>query len=214
MRAFRNLADLDEPDAFVTWLRRIVITVSVNIRKSNRVTMLRLDDLPVMPVLDEAETSWSEAQRRLLLRHKCHEREGAASPQSHLLDQRGIRLHAIQDRWNVVGGISGRTPRSGVMAGRSGIGARPPFARVPANVPSPFLCRPPSMQTARVHNLRPGKPPEGQLDGGEGNEGGQGFRQGSRSPWRDAGFVRTKRRCARPPSGAAGRRSPSCRRSA
>ena len=24
-------------------------------------------------------------------------------------------------------------------------------------------------------NLRPGEPPEGQLDGGEGNEGGQGF---------------------------------------
>jgi hypothetical protein len=31
------------------------------------------------------------------------------------------------------------------------------------------------MQTARVHDLRPGKPPEGQLDGGEGNEDGQGF---------------------------------------
>jgi hypothetical protein len=26
-----------------------------------------------------------------------------------------------------------------------------------------------------VHGLRPGKPPEGWLDGGEGNEGGQGF---------------------------------------
>src|ERR1700722_14945130 len=25
------------------------------------------------------------------------------------------------------------------------------------------------------HDLRPGKPPEGQLDGGEGNEGAQGF---------------------------------------
>ncbi len=25
------------------------------------------------------------------------------------------------------------------------------------------------------HDLRPGEPPEGQLDGGEGNEGGQGF---------------------------------------
>ena len=25
------------------------------------------------------------------------------------------------------------------------------------------------------HDLRPGEPPEGQLDGGEGNEGDQGF---------------------------------------
>jgi hypothetical protein len=31
------------------------------------------------------------------------------------------------------------------------------------------------MQTGGVHGLRPGKPPEDWLDGGEGNEGGQGF---------------------------------------
>ena len=37
---------------------------------------------------------------------------------------------------------------------------------------------------------------------------------GSRSPRRDAGCVRIRRRCARPPNGAAERRSPSCRRSA
>ena len=28
-----------------------------------------------------------------------------------------------------------------------------------------------------VHDLRPGKPPEGELDGGEGREGGQSFRK-------------------------------------
>ena len=31
------------------------------------------------------------------------------------------------------------------------------------------------MQTGGVHGLRTGEPPEGQLDGGEGYEGGQGF---------------------------------------
>ena len=31
------------------------------------------------------------------------------------------------------------------------------------------------MQAGGVHDLRPGKPPEDWLDGGEGNEGDQGF---------------------------------------
>ncbi len=66
LRAFRRLGDLAEPAAFMSWLRRIVITVAGNIRKASRATLLRLDDVPVTPVLDEAETSWSEAQRRLL----------------------------------------------------------------------------------------------------------------------------------------------------
>jgi hypothetical protein len=35
-----------------------------------------------------------------------------------------------------------------------------------------MLCGPSSMQIGRVHDLRPGKPSEGELDGGEGNEGG------------------------------------------
>lgn len=66
LRAFRRLADLEEPAAFISWLRRIAITVAANIRQARRVTLLRLDDVPVVPVLDEAETSWSEAQRQLL----------------------------------------------------------------------------------------------------------------------------------------------------
>jgi RNA polymerase sigma-70 factor, ECF subfamily len=66
LRAFRRLADLEEPAAFISWLRRIVITVASNMRQSRRATLLRLDDTPVVPVLDEAETSWSEAQRQLL----------------------------------------------------------------------------------------------------------------------------------------------------
>ncbi len=66
LRAFRRLGDLHEPEAFVSWLRRIVITVATNLRRSRRVTLLRLDDVPDIPVLDEAETHWSEAQSQRL----------------------------------------------------------------------------------------------------------------------------------------------------
>jgi RNA polymerase sigma factor (sigma-70 family) len=65
-RAFRRLAELREPDGFVTWLRRIVITVALNMRRDRRRTLLHLDDIPDVPVLDEAETSWSDAQRQRL----------------------------------------------------------------------------------------------------------------------------------------------------
>src|SRR5262245_32672622 len=66
LRAFRNLRDLEEPAALITWLRRIVITVALNMRRAQRVTWLQLEDVPEIPVLDEAETSWSELQRRRL----------------------------------------------------------------------------------------------------------------------------------------------------
>jgi RNA polymerase sigma-70 factor (ECF subfamily) len=66
LRAFRRLGELDEPAAFVTWLRRIVITVSLNSRRARRHTLLRLDDVSDVPVLDEAETSWTELQRQRL----------------------------------------------------------------------------------------------------------------------------------------------------
>jgi RNA polymerase sigma factor (sigma-70 family) len=66
LRAFRRLRELDEPAAFVSWLRRIVITVALNMRRARRRTLLRLEDVPEPPVLDEAETSWSESQRHRL----------------------------------------------------------------------------------------------------------------------------------------------------
>ena len=58
--------DLDEPAAFLSWLRRIVITTALNARRARRVTLLRLDDVPDVPVLDEAETDWTELQRQRL----------------------------------------------------------------------------------------------------------------------------------------------------
>jgi len=52
--AYRRLRDLDEPAAFLSWLRRIVITVALNARRARRVTLLQLDDACDVPVLDEA----------------------------------------------------------------------------------------------------------------------------------------------------------------
>ena len=66
LRAFRHLGDLQDPAAFPGWLRRTVITVALNLRRARRVTLLRLDDVPEVPVLDEAETRWSELQRHRL----------------------------------------------------------------------------------------------------------------------------------------------------
>jgi RNA polymerase sigma factor (sigma-70 family) len=63
LRGFRRLRDLDEPGAFPGWLRRIVITVALNMRRARRMTLLRLDDVPDVPVLDESETRWSDMQR-------------------------------------------------------------------------------------------------------------------------------------------------------
>jgi RNA polymerase sigma-70 factor (ECF subfamily) len=66
LRAFRRLGDLQDPATFAGWLRRIAVTCALNIRRGRRRTFLRLDDLPDVPILDEAETGWSEAQRQRL----------------------------------------------------------------------------------------------------------------------------------------------------
>jgi RNA polymerase sigma-70 factor, ECF subfamily len=63
LRAFRRLGDLQDPATFPGWFRRVVITSALNMRRAHRRTFLRLDDVPEVPVLDEAETRWSEAQR-------------------------------------------------------------------------------------------------------------------------------------------------------
>ena len=66
LRAFRRLGDLHDAAAFPGWLRRVVITISLNMRRARRSTFLRLEDVADVPVLDEAETRWSEAHRQRL----------------------------------------------------------------------------------------------------------------------------------------------------
>ena len=66
LKAFRGLGDLDEPAAFLSWLRRIAITAALNLRRARRMTFLQLDDADDVPVLDEAETVWTERQRTQL----------------------------------------------------------------------------------------------------------------------------------------------------
>jgi RNA polymerase sigma factor (sigma-70 family) len=66
LRAFHRLGELDDTEAFAGWLRRIAVTVSLNMRRTRRVTLLQLDDLPEVPVLDEHETSWTDLQRQRL----------------------------------------------------------------------------------------------------------------------------------------------------
>ncbi|MFZ1867153.1 MAG: sigma-70 family RNA polymerase sigma factor [Steroidobacteraceae bacterium] len=64
--AYRRLGDLEEPAAFPGWLRRIVITAALNLRRVRRVTLLDINDVPSAPVLDETEKRWSDAQRHRL----------------------------------------------------------------------------------------------------------------------------------------------------
>lgn len=66
LRAYRQLGALEAPAGFIGWLRRIVVTVALNMRRARRRTFLRLDDVPEVPVLDETETGWTDAQRRQL----------------------------------------------------------------------------------------------------------------------------------------------------
>ena len=66
LRVFRRIREVQEPKAFAGWLRRVAITVAMNMRRAQRTTFLRLDVVLEVPVLDEDETSWSEAQRHRL----------------------------------------------------------------------------------------------------------------------------------------------------
>src|SRR5687767_14598187 len=50
LRAFRRLGDLQDPATFAGWLRRIVVTVALNMRRARRRTLLCLDDVPDVPI--------------------------------------------------------------------------------------------------------------------------------------------------------------------
>lgn len=64
--ACRRLPDLQEPAAFLSWFRRIVITIAINARRARRQTFLQVDDAMEVPVLDDVETRWTELQRQRL----------------------------------------------------------------------------------------------------------------------------------------------------
>ena len=115
LRAFRRLSDLQDPAAFPGWFRRVVITVALNIRRRKRVTLLRLDDVPEVPILDEAETRWSDRQRHQLAaalltltaeeRRLCDRRYHGQWSVARLADHAGVddatmrkRLQRIRDK--------------------------------------------------------------------------------------------------------------------
>ena len=108
VRAFRRLDELHEPEAFAGWLRRIVVTVAMNARRSRRVTLLRLDDVPEIPLLDETETAWSEPQRQRLAaalltltkdeRRLCDRRYHGGWSIGRLATHAGVREPAMRKR--------------------------------------------------------------------------------------------------------------------
>jgi RNA polymerase sigma factor (sigma-70 family) len=66
--AFRRLADLDEPEAFAGWFRRIVVTAALNQRRRSRVAWVPFEDAMAPPLLDADEQRWTPWQQRLLSR--------------------------------------------------------------------------------------------------------------------------------------------------
>src|SRR5688500_18346369 len=66
MRAFHRLRSLRDPTAFPAWLRRVALSTAHNSRRSRRTTLACFEGAADRPVLDEAEASWTEAQRQAL----------------------------------------------------------------------------------------------------------------------------------------------------
>jgi RNA polymerase sigma factor (sigma-70 family) len=68
LRAYRALAQLSDPAAFAGFLRRIAIRSAHDVRRARRMTFAPLLEIDAVPVLDEREQRWSEAQRAALSR--------------------------------------------------------------------------------------------------------------------------------------------------
>lgn len=108
LQAFRRLADLHDAAAFPGWLRRIVISVALNARRAHRTTLLRLDDVAEVPVLDETETTWSDTQRQQLAaalltltaeeRQLCDRRYHGRWSTARLASQSGVDEATIRKR--------------------------------------------------------------------------------------------------------------------
>ena len=108
LRAFRYLGDLQDHAGFIGWLRRIVITVALNMRRARRHTFLQEDAAADVPVLDEAETTWSERQRQRLAaalltlsveeRRLCDRRYHGRWSTARLADAAGVDEPAMRKR--------------------------------------------------------------------------------------------------------------------
>ena len=108
LRAFRRLGDLDDAAAFLAWLRRIAITTAINLRRARRTTFLRLEEGVDVPVLDEVEARWSDAQRQQLAaalliltpeeRRICDRRYHGGWGVSRLAEDAGIDEAAMRKR--------------------------------------------------------------------------------------------------------------------
>lgn len=68
LRAFRRLGTLRAAGAFDAWLRRIAVTTAIEMARRRRTTFLADPQVLSVPVLDEEETRWTEAQRQALAR--------------------------------------------------------------------------------------------------------------------------------------------------
>ncbi|MGD0676240.1 MAG: sigma-70 family RNA polymerase sigma factor [Polyangiaceae bacterium] len=68
LTAFRRLVDLQQPEAFAGWLRRIVIATALNHRRRIRALWVPGHVLDPPPVLDEEEQRWTPDQQRWLAR--------------------------------------------------------------------------------------------------------------------------------------------------
>jgi RNA polymerase sigma factor (sigma-70 family) len=148
LKAFRRLRDLEDPAAFTSWLRRVVITVALNMRRTRRMTLLRLDDIPEVPVLDEAETSWSELQRQRLAgalltltseeRQLCDRRYHGCWSTARLAEHAGVDEAAMRKRLQR---IRDKLRREVEMAEQRGIRPEEVRSDLPARVVE-LLARP------------------------------------------------------------------------
>ena len=68
LRAFKSLHTLRSAGAFDAWLRRIAVTTAIDLARKRCVAFVADTDVLAVPVLDEHETHWTDAQRRALSR--------------------------------------------------------------------------------------------------------------------------------------------------
>jgi RNA polymerase sigma-70 factor (ECF subfamily) len=68
LRAFRRLPSLNDAAAFPGYLRRIAVTTACDMRRARRSSFVLTGEVPEIPILDDAERSWTESQRRALSR--------------------------------------------------------------------------------------------------------------------------------------------------